>query len=99
MSVATFASLAGGQPCSYLALGGAYRTRRRNHLGSSPGPRYRLQVRIAPRACGLLDLLLQLEGADAVAVGGLVTRVDPVGERLDQAHQRRVGADIRRAVG
>src|SRR4051794_4467089 len=68
--------------------------------GPSPGPRDQLQVRIAPRACGLAikRALLQLEGADPVAMSRLVTGVDPVRERLDQAHQRRVGADVGRAV-
>src|SRR4051794_27222063 len=36
--------------------------------------------------------LLQLEGADPVAVGGLVAGVDAVREGLDERHQRRVGA-------
>src|SRR5947199_600670 len=82
----------------YLAHGG-HRARRRTTWGPSPGPRCRLQVRIAPRACGLFrGVLLQLEGADPVPMGGLVTGVDPVGERLDQTHQRRVRADVRRPV-
>src|SRR3954449_7132363 len=72
--------------------------------GPSPGPRYRLQVRIAPRACSYArtqaaKTLLELEGADPVSVRRLVTGVDPVGERLDQSHQRRVGADVGRAIG
>src|SRR4051794_16492874 len=86
--------------------------------GPSPGPRYRLQVRIAPRACSYAvsqprrrsahphgsaadesePELLQLEGAHPVPVGCLVTGIDPVGECLDQAHQRRVRADVGRSV-
>src|SRR5215210_8104224 len=49
---------------------------------------------IERRGCALL----QLEGADAVAVRGLVLGVDAVGERLDEGHQGRVGADVRGAV-
>src|SRR5512132_2420224 len=114
MSVATFASLEGGQPCSYLAWGvcvgrGGVITWGPPpdpgidcRSGSPPGPAvFCLKRSSAPRLPprSTLASLLQLEGADAVAMSGLVTRVDPVRERLDQAHQRRVGADIRRAVG
>src|SRR5687767_11596067 len=51
-----------------------------------------------PAGRTIRDCLLQLEGADAVLVGALVTGVDPVGERLDQREQRRVRLDERRAV-
>ena len=43
--------------------------------------------------------LLQLEGADSVPERGLVARVDPVRQRLDDAEQGRVGARERGAVG
>src|SRR5687767_13431492 len=46
-----------------------------------------------------LCALLQLESPDPVPVGGLVAGVDAVGERLDEGHQRGVGAGERRAVG
>src|SRR5215212_4052200 len=45
-----------------------------------------------------VQALLQLERADAVAKGGLVAGVNPVGQRLDQRQQRRVRAHERRAV-
>src|SRR5436190_23638677 len=87
-----------GNLCSTSSLGGTGRGGV-NLLGVlSPGPRYQLQVRIAPRACGFFmpafAALFQLEGADPIAVGGLVPRVHAVGQRLDEAHQGRVRADI-----
>src|SRR5881392_4246586 len=39
-------------------------------------------------------LLLQLEGANPVLVELLVAGVDAVGERLDEGHQGRVGANV-----
>src|SRR5215213_7881096 len=53
-------------------------------------------LRIEPRA---RRTLLQAKGLDAIGVGRLVERVNPVGKRLDERQERRVGADVRGAVG
>src|SRR5215218_4156412 len=50
-------------------------------------------------SCFTQGRLLQLEGFDAVGVLGLVHGVDAIGERLDDAHQRGVRANVGRAVG
>src|SRR5215207_2052320 len=52
-----------------------------------------------PPGLWLLYALLQLEGADPVAVSRLVTRVDAIRQRLDQAHQGGVRPDVRGPVG
>src|SRR5918996_271868 len=51
------------------------------------------------RACAAPEqqsgfVLLQAERFDAVRVGGLIERVDAVRERLDQAQERAVGANV-----
>src|SRR5215211_2302976 len=71
--------------------------------GSPPGPAAFFICEGAPQAKPRRNpfgdgRLLQLEGADSVAVGGLVSRVHAVRKRLDQAHQSRVRADVRGPV-
>src|SRR4051794_16501942 len=55
--------------------------------------------RVAPRLrLGAPSHLLELEGADPVAMRGLVTGVDSVRERLNQAHQGGIRPDVRGPV-
>src|SRR4051794_40443567 len=46
----------------------------------------------------MVPALLQLERLDAVRVRRFIQRVHPVGERLDEAHERAVAAHVGRAV-
>src|SRR5216683_1466112 len=62
--------------------------------GPPPWPHFPRAEQVAPAA-----QLLQPEGLDAVVVLRGVLRVDAVGERLDDAEQRRVRAHIGGAVG
>src|SRR5919198_5006539 len=54
-----------------------------------PGPR------LGPPVLEERARLLQPEGLDAVRVGGLVQRVNPIGKRLDDGQERRVRAHER----